>query len=95
MSTQPTPIQPSSALQSAMAWSSFSLSISSTVLELVMTLQRMFGKKVPGAKKAKIVQAVVQSAAPGADPAEVQPVIDASVQAYKDIEHPLFVEKGA
>lgn len=87
MSTQPA--GPSKDLQSAMNWAGFALNIAPAILQLVATIQQLFGKG-NGAKKAKVAQTVIQAAAPGVNPAVVQPVIDASVTAMKEAGHPAF-----
>ena len=85
-----TPTNPSSSLQSAMNWSGFALTIAPAVLELAVTLQRLFGKG-KGKQKSAVMQSVIKSAVPSADPAVVQSVTDASVAALKEAGHPAFV----
>jgi hypothetical protein len=84
-------LNPSGSLQSAMNWTGFALSMAPLILQLVAAMQQIFPRG-SGKKKSKAVQAVIQAAMPGADQGVVQPVIDASVQALKESEHPAFIK---
>ncbi len=76
-------------LEQAQNWSAFALGIAPVVLQLVATIQSLFGRG-GGKKKAKVAQTVIKAVAPNIPEEAVQPLIDASVVAMKEAGHPAF-----